>query len=201
MKLTPWYLAALAPIAVAGCSGALMGHVAVLAVAIGIFVGTLSLGRQTPPRPAAALRPSSRSSRAGESRRTRFLARTRRRDTEDSVMSIRCLAVLSDRARRRWLALAACSSPGMSSRGGAPSERPAERGPIGAAAASSTGGFTSRGASAASPAPTHSSRSAPAAKSSTATSAPPAPPRSSPRPRRTRCRRLRRRRRSGRRPP
>lgn len=48
MKLTPWYLAALAPIAVAGCSGALMGHVAVLAVAIGIFVGTLSLGRQPP---------------------------------------------------------------------------------------------------------------------------------------------------------
>ena len=47
MKLTPWYLAALAPIAVAGCSGALMGHVAVLAVAIGIFVGTLSLGRHT----------------------------------------------------------------------------------------------------------------------------------------------------------
>jgi len=48
MKLTPWYLAALAPIAVAGCSGALMGHVAVLAVAIGIFVGTLSLGRNPP---------------------------------------------------------------------------------------------------------------------------------------------------------
>ncbi len=54
MKLTPWYLAALAPIAVAGCSGALMGHVAVLAVAIGIFVGTLSLGRQ---QPAAARTP------------------------------------------------------------------------------------------------------------------------------------------------
>ena len=48
MKLTPWYLAALAPIAVAGCSGALMGHVTVLAVAIGIFVGTLSLGRAQP---------------------------------------------------------------------------------------------------------------------------------------------------------
>ena len=46
MKLTPWYLAALAPIAIAGCSGALMGHVAVLALTIGIFVGTLSLGRQ-----------------------------------------------------------------------------------------------------------------------------------------------------------
>lgn len=45
MKLTPWYLAALAPIAIAGCSGALMGQLAVLAVAVGIFVGTLSLGR------------------------------------------------------------------------------------------------------------------------------------------------------------
>ena len=52
MKLTPWYLAALAPIAVAGCSGALMGHVAVLAVAIGIFVGTLSLGRQQARSPS-----------------------------------------------------------------------------------------------------------------------------------------------------
>jgi hypothetical protein len=48
MKLTPWFLAALAPIAVAGCSGALLGHMAVLAVTIGIFVGTLSLGRQLP---------------------------------------------------------------------------------------------------------------------------------------------------------
>jgi hypothetical protein len=48
MKLTPWYLAALAPIAVAGCSGTLMGHVAVLAVTVGIFVGTLSLGRAQP---------------------------------------------------------------------------------------------------------------------------------------------------------
>jgi hypothetical protein len=48
MKLTPWYLAALAPIAIAGCSGAMMGQVAVLAVTIGIFVGTLSLGRARP---------------------------------------------------------------------------------------------------------------------------------------------------------
>ena len=58
MKLTPWYLAALAPIAIAGCSGALMGHVAVLALTIGIFVGTLSLGRQhahsAAPSPEAA---------------------------------------------------------------------------------------------------------------------------------------------------
>lgn len=54
MKLTPWYLAALAPIAIAGCSGALMGHVAVLAVTIGIFVGTLSLGRTHATRTGAA---------------------------------------------------------------------------------------------------------------------------------------------------
>ena len=47
MKLTPWYLAAIAPIAVAGCSGTLLGHFAVLAVTLGIFVGTLSLGRHT----------------------------------------------------------------------------------------------------------------------------------------------------------
>jgi len=47
MKLTPWYLAAIAPIAVAGCSGALLGQLAVLALTIGIFVGTLSLGRHT----------------------------------------------------------------------------------------------------------------------------------------------------------
>ena len=47
MKLTPWYLAALAPIAIAGCSGAMMGHLAVLVVTIGIFVGTLSLGKHS----------------------------------------------------------------------------------------------------------------------------------------------------------
>lgn len=54
MKLTPWYLAALAPIAIAGCSGALMGHAAVLVVTVGIFVGTLSLGRQTVQPSASA---------------------------------------------------------------------------------------------------------------------------------------------------
>jgi hypothetical protein len=47
MKLTPWFLAAFAPIAVAGCSGTMLGHLAVLAVTVGIFVGTLSLGRHT----------------------------------------------------------------------------------------------------------------------------------------------------------
>ncbi len=50
MKLTPWYLAALAPIALAGCSSALIGHAAVLTVALGIFIGTLSMGRQPAPR-------------------------------------------------------------------------------------------------------------------------------------------------------
>jgi hypothetical protein len=45
MRLTPWFLAAIAPVAVAGCSGAFLGHLAVLAVTLGIFFGTLSLGR------------------------------------------------------------------------------------------------------------------------------------------------------------
>jgi hypothetical protein len=54
MKLTPWYLAAIAPIAIAGCSGTVLGHVAVLAVTLGIFVGTLSLGRQPGSAGAAA---------------------------------------------------------------------------------------------------------------------------------------------------
>jgi hypothetical protein len=47
MKLTPWYLAAIAPIAAAGCSGVYLGYVAALAVTFGIFFGTLSLGRHT----------------------------------------------------------------------------------------------------------------------------------------------------------
>ena len=47
MKLTPWYLVAVAPIAVAGYSGAFLGHLAVLAVTLCIFVGTLTLGQHT----------------------------------------------------------------------------------------------------------------------------------------------------------
>ena len=54
MKLTHWYLAAFAPIAVAGCAGAFLGQFAVLAVTVGIFVGTLSLGRNTQSSPALA---------------------------------------------------------------------------------------------------------------------------------------------------
>ncbi|WP_394829288.1 hypothetical protein [Pendulispora albinea] len=47
MNVTPWCLAALAPIAVAGCSGTFLGHFAVLALTLGIFFGTLSLGRHS----------------------------------------------------------------------------------------------------------------------------------------------------------
>jgi len=43
MNLTPWCLVAIAPIAVAGCSGAFLGHIAVLAVTVCIFVGTLRM--------------------------------------------------------------------------------------------------------------------------------------------------------------
>lgn len=58
MKLTPWYLAALAPFAVVGFSGSFYGHLAVLMLTFGIFFGTLSLGRtpghnsSSPSRPA-----------------------------------------------------------------------------------------------------------------------------------------------------
>jgi hypothetical protein len=58
MKLTPWYLVAIAPIAVAGCSGAFLGQCAVLAVTICIFVGTLSLGKHTAPRAIDASPPA-----------------------------------------------------------------------------------------------------------------------------------------------
>jgi hypothetical protein len=54
MKLTPWYFAAIAPIAVVGCSGAFLGQLAVLALTIGIFVGTLSLGRHAPRQASIA---------------------------------------------------------------------------------------------------------------------------------------------------
>ena len=52
MKITPWYLAALAPFAATGFSSAYLGHAAVVALTIGIFLGTLSLGRGPAPRPA-----------------------------------------------------------------------------------------------------------------------------------------------------
>jgi hypothetical protein len=53
MKITPWYLVALAPFAAIGCSGAYLGHAAVVVLTIGIFFGTLSLGRSSSPPPSA----------------------------------------------------------------------------------------------------------------------------------------------------
>ena len=58
MKITPWYLAALAPFAAMGCSGAYLGHAAVVLLTLGIFLGTLALGRttgvcQAPPIPVS----------------------------------------------------------------------------------------------------------------------------------------------------
>ena len=53
-KLSPWCLAAIATMAplgaLGGITGAVAGHTAILAVTVGIFLGTLSLGR-TPARP------------------------------------------------------------------------------------------------------------------------------------------------------
>lgn len=51
MRITPWYLAALAPFAAIGASGAYLGHAAVLVLTLGIFLGTLSLGRTASPPP------------------------------------------------------------------------------------------------------------------------------------------------------
>lgn len=45
MKFTPWFLAALAPFAAISASGAYLGHAVVVALTVGIFLGTLSLGR------------------------------------------------------------------------------------------------------------------------------------------------------------
>ena len=44
MKFAPWFLAALAPFAAVGYSGAHLGHALVVLLTMGIFLGTLSLG-------------------------------------------------------------------------------------------------------------------------------------------------------------
>lgn len=50
-RFNPWYLAAIASVAplgaLGGAMGVVAGHAAVLAITLGIFVGTLSLGRTT----------------------------------------------------------------------------------------------------------------------------------------------------------
>jgi hypothetical protein len=58
MKLTPWYFVAFAPIAVAGCSGAFLGHCAVLGVTLCIFYGTLRLGRHVAAEEEPAVAPA-----------------------------------------------------------------------------------------------------------------------------------------------
>ena len=54
MKLNPWYLAALVPVALFVADGSFGPQVAVLGVTLGIFFGTLSLGR---PRDATSTNP------------------------------------------------------------------------------------------------------------------------------------------------
>jgi len=46
MKIAPWYLAALAPFAAIGYSGAHLGHAIVVLLTVGIFLGTLTIGKQ-----------------------------------------------------------------------------------------------------------------------------------------------------------
>ena len=57
-KLSPWCLAAIATMvplgAMSGITGALAAHAAILAVTLGIFVGTLSLGRTSASSPRGA---------------------------------------------------------------------------------------------------------------------------------------------------
>ncbi|MBI4951014.1 MAG: hypothetical protein HY908_03205 [Myxococcales bacterium] len=52
MRIAPWYLAALAPFAAIGYSGAHLGHALVVALTVGIFLGTLSLGRDAKTTPS-----------------------------------------------------------------------------------------------------------------------------------------------------
>lgn len=53
MKLTPWYLAALAPFFVVGLSSSFYGHMVVLMLTLGIFFGTLSLGKAPAAQPGS----------------------------------------------------------------------------------------------------------------------------------------------------
>jgi hypothetical protein len=46
MRIVRWYLAALAPFAAVGYGGVHVGHALVVVLTVGIFLGTLSLGRE-----------------------------------------------------------------------------------------------------------------------------------------------------------
>ena len=54
MKLNPWYLAAVVPIALLIASGAFGAQIAVLGLTLGIFFGTLSLRKRPPIAPGDA---------------------------------------------------------------------------------------------------------------------------------------------------
>ncbi len=51
MKIAPWYLAALAPFAAIGYSGAHLGHAFVVLLTVGIFLGTVTMGGRVAPEP------------------------------------------------------------------------------------------------------------------------------------------------------
>ncbi|MEZ4446536.1 MAG: hypothetical protein R3B72_46080 [Polyangiaceae bacterium] len=55
MKIAPWYLAALAPFAAIGYSGAHLGHAFVVLLTVGIFLGTLTMGKAAPGSSASIL--------------------------------------------------------------------------------------------------------------------------------------------------
>ena len=48
MKLNPWYLTALIPLALLASNGAFSAQIAVLGLTLGIFFGTVSLRKPTP---------------------------------------------------------------------------------------------------------------------------------------------------------
>jgi hypothetical protein len=51
MRIAPWFVAALAPFAAVGYSGAHLGHALVVLLTVGIFLGTLTISstRALPP--------------------------------------------------------------------------------------------------------------------------------------------------------
>ena len=49
MKMTPWYIAAIAPLAAASFAGAFVGQFAVLAVTLGLLFSTVNLTRVALP--------------------------------------------------------------------------------------------------------------------------------------------------------
>lgn len=63
MKLTSIALVSTLPLVLSGCAPAIWGNLFVLAITVGIFVGTLSLGRTSPSASRSGSAESSTSSR------------------------------------------------------------------------------------------------------------------------------------------